>query len=232
MAQIDLSQIKTRYPKHGKPGLCIIINNEDFETKKKREGTQKDLKGLKNVFEELSFKVECHNNCTKDRTIKILQSIKNKNNYSSLFVFFLTHGYCGGIYAVDDGFISINEIQVYFNETNCPSFKDLPKVLIFESCTTVIEGIKSYERDPEPIEAHFLLAFACQPNSCAYRDFDNGAFYIQTLVNIIREKSHTMDFFDILKEVERKFAEEKSLRKYDQKPRVKSNLIRNLYLTR
>jgi hypothetical protein len=161
----------------------------------------------------------------------ILESIQYKRNYSSLFVFFLTHGCKNAIYGVDERPISIyGEIHEVLKAERCPSFENKPKVLVFQSCQT--EGMIT---DPQlPIEKHFLLAFACQPYTEAHRNLDRGSFYIQTLVKVIRENSERMDFLKMLTRVRQIFKEKAYFHDHTngQSPSENSQLTCDLYLTR
>ena len=54
--------------KHGRRGLCVIINNKNFNKvltgQQDREGTDVDAKALENVFMHLGFDVTRYDNLT------------------------------------------------------------------------------------------------------------------------------------------------------------------------
>ncbi|CAL8349420.1 unnamed protein product [Arctogadus glacialis] len=69
-----------KYPLTGKPtGLCLIINNENFQDGTKRRGTQKDAESLADVFSWLGFQVlMCKDQTASDmaRVTKLLADLK------------------------------------------------------------------------------------------------------------------------------------------------------------
>lgn len=182
--------------------LCIIINNVNYRRMEIRIGSESDVEALKSVFNESR---RCTVQVLNDRTAKQihehLKAINHTNSkYKCLFVFFLAHGYQGGIYGVDGGKVSINSIQLHLCKLNCPPFADKPKILTFQSCRDISDPIVGLSGMTED---NFLLAFAAQPYSASYRHTRRGSYYIQCLVHVIKEKGNEEDYISILTIVRR-----------------------------
>ena len=78
-------------------GYCLILNYENFSLSflSKRFGTEKDAKDLQTLFNKLKFKVEQHNDLSKEETEKALVKVATlecHSEYSCFVLCILSHG--------------------------------------------------------------------------------------------------------------------------------------------
>uniref|UniRef100_A0A3P9HY73 Caspase-9 n=1 Tax=Oryzias latipes TaxID=8090 RepID=A0A3P9HY73_ORYLA len=127
-------------------GLCLIINNLEFEPKTElsiRKGSNVDCDKLEKRFKSLNFVVEVRTNL-KQRQIKSeLSALSRKDHsiYDCCVVVILSHGtevshnrFPGAVYGVDGNHVSVQEITNYLNGQNCPSLQGKPKIFFIQAC--------------------------------------------------------------------------------------------------
>ena len=204
-------------------GYCLIINNSKF-TKLLSRGQENETgshEKIKNAFLDRGFRVKTLTDCTASEMIEGIQKLQNSKNYSSLFIFFLSHGYGGGVYGTNGVCLSFEELQYQLTAANCPSFSGKPKILIFPTCHMgEYPSLRATEDD-------FLLVFGTQPHSPAYRDEELGSHYIEKLLEVIEERGDGEDLEEIL-EVQRKMRDEGDT--VSLGPNYQSSLKDKLYL--
>ena len=219
------------YPMNSLPrGYCLIINNWKFRNGE-RKGSQKDAADLYNVFNELEFAVKIYENLTHDNIIELMKLAKNVDHskMKCFVVIVMTHGNAGVLYGTDGKAVSIDtEIIEPFRGKNCYTLVDKPKLFIFQACRggRLDDGVK--QEGPEtgqgledmdeveqwtdqlklPTEADILAAYAVPPGWASWRNETKGSWFIQSLVEAIKEYSEDYDLVSILTEVNRKVAEE------------------------
>ncbi|KAF2881650.1 hypothetical protein ILUMI_24507 [Ignelater luminosus] len=132
------------------PGVCLIVNQENFytefsdewkhllpKTDKKLEnriGTNIDRDKLKETFEKFGFVVITKDNLDHNYIIPAVKEVISQvPNNSSFIVCILSHGLEGKIYGVNSIPIDVKEIQGVMCKHNS-RLKGQPKVLILQSC--------------------------------------------------------------------------------------------------
>ena len=160
------------YPmNYSRPGLCVIFNNKYFKEKNyDRQGSEKDVMRLTEIFEDLRFEVETYFDQKSSDMRKIIREIAKRNfSEDSCFIcFIMSHGNRGNAITTAD----LN--QVYLNEFVDPfkandTLKNKPKLFFVQTCrgnnemnnydNDQMDG-EVYETDSSrvPIEADFLYA--------------------------------------------------------------------------
>ncbi|XP_057370114.1 uncharacterized protein LOC130691221 [Daphnia carinata] len=121
-----------------KPGLCVIVNQQEFEDpKQNRKGSDKDKEALKNTFKKLGFDFKVYENLDSvglESEINELANKKNFENYGCLVVCLLSHGIENAILCYDSKFVNITKLKYEFSSNNCPSLYGKPKIFIVQSC--------------------------------------------------------------------------------------------------
>ncbi|XP_046449952.1 uncharacterized protein LOC124198235 isoform X2 [Daphnia pulex] len=120
-----------------KPGLCVIINQEIFETEgNNRTGTNFDENSLKDVFTQLGFDVRIFKDLKAKDLCYCVQDLAKQDfsSYASLVVCILSHGDEGVVEGVDGESIKINELKYKFNSNDCPTLNGKPKIWIIQAC--------------------------------------------------------------------------------------------------
>ena len=212
---------------------CVIFNNLNFKTMPRRSGSDKDASDIRIMFQKLGFTVHTHRDCTSDEIRHHLKDLKRKNIQSvnaCFFIFFLSHGYTNGIYGVDETCFAFTELQTCLMPALpmlSPLMNGIPKVFIFQSCRNGEEPNKTFET-PDPLDDHFLLVFATQPNCLAYRNHTEGSHMVQCLLQAMREYPHETNIMNILTHTNRFLAQKTQY----QRLRFNSSLMHNLHLPR
>ena len=145
-------------------GLCVIINNEQFEgninipdatrrlntvditsvtrevpslSLKDRPGSQKDVQALKELFISFGFQVNVHQNLDKrdmEKQLKFYAEEQDHSNYDCFVCFVMSHGLEGTIYGVDGHTLQVSWIHKLFRPGKCRSLTDKPKLFFFQAC--------------------------------------------------------------------------------------------------
>uniref|UniRef100_A0A8B9YND6 Caspase-8 n=1 Tax=Bos mutus grunniens TaxID=30521 RepID=A0A8B9YND6_BOSMU len=199
-------------------GYCLIFNNYDFSIARKqvpelqdlkdRTGTDFDADALDKTFRELHFEIVHYKDQTAKGICEVLESYQKKDhkNKDCFICCILTHGNKGIIYGSDGQEASIYELTSYFTGLKCPSLIGKPKIFFIQACQgdkyqkgvaveTDSEQMEAYlevDSSPQkryiPDEADFLLGMATVKNYVSYRNIWNGAWYIQSLCQNLRER--------------------------------------------
>lgn len=121
-------------------GYCLIINNVAFEndTLERRDGSLKDAKRCKDVFEQLGFRSFIRHNQKKDQILKLCKNLSNMNDHqkmNALVVVVLSHGATQNIiWGSDNLSVDVMEMIGCFNNKNCPALIDKPKMFFICAC--------------------------------------------------------------------------------------------------
>ena len=195
-----------------------------------RIGSDLDADKLTDLFENfLKFKVTKVDDVTENELYQILHQLQTEDHqkYCAFVVILLSHGDKGGVVYCCDGVpITIKKISEFFTTANCPSLSNKPKLFFIQACrgqqpNQVIEitGQQSigYEARPmvttdgivenlssvytAPNLADFLFSFATVDNCTAMRDMKEGSWYVNELIDAIREFAESADISYILTKV-------------------------------
>uniref|UniRef100_A0AAV2K3T1 Caspase-8 n=1 Tax=Knipowitschia caucasica TaxID=637954 RepID=A0AAV2K3T1_KNICA len=208
------------YPMTGvRRGICSIVNNYKFSGKKLREGTQIDQECLEQVFRWLGFEVEVHPDCSSKKMVSVMEELSRRDHsdMDCVVCCFLSHGFEGGIYGVDDKSVHIEQLKMFFNGSKCPSLVDKPKLFFIQACQGLLEqqavnlqtdGPSCIESDAAKVDvsipsgADFLLGMATVPSYVSYREKSSGSWFIQALCkNLIQMVPRGEDLVSILTKV-------------------------------
>ncbi|MXQ79166.1 hypothetical protein E5288_WYG000208 [Bos mutus] len=214
----ELQTSDTVYRMTSKPrGYCLIFNNYDFSIARKQQSPLSHLpetwemfaaNALDKTFRELHFEIVHYKDQTAKGICEVLESYQKKDhkNKDCFICCILTHGNKGIIYGSDGQEASIYELTSYFTGLKCPSLIGKPKIFFIQACQgdkyqkgvaveTDSEQMEAYlevDSSPQkryiPDEADFLLGMATVKNYVSYRNIWNGAWYIQSLCQNLRER--------------------------------------------
>lgn len=149
------------YKMANKPcGICIIINNKDFEKHRNmedynlkvndpnqnvecpridltnREGSDVDAEAMTEVFEGFSFNVKRFDNMKFHDMQECLQehSTMDHSSYDCFVLVMLSHGKRNIVYSVDGYKFRISDIQAMFTSTECHTLENKPKLFFIQAC--------------------------------------------------------------------------------------------------
>ncbi|KAM4609342.1 caspase-8 [Polymixia lowei] len=214
------------YPMTGpKRGICLIINNYDFDNSIKllsnRHGTDFDERSLVSVFEWLGFETQIVHDCTRDQVLSVVQELRRKDHsqMDCLACCVLSHGQEGGVYGVDGQAVQLRELTEPFGGSQCPSLTEKPKLFFIQAC----QGSREQQavsiqadgpaprsvctdavvlRDTIPSDADFLMSMATVPHFASFRDRNVGTWFIQSLCqNLVQMVPSGHDLVSILTKV-------------------------------
>ena len=205
-------------------GKLIIINVEVFRkssglSENPRKGTDKDAAGLQQLFLDLGFIVERHDNPTTSEIKNVLHAAANED-YSNLSCFacaLLSHGEEGIIYGTD-GSVNIIDLTSLFRTKELAG---KPKIIFLQACRgakymesyNLVEGPRatSNRSVPDlPVGFDFLFCCSTVEGYYAWRHKERGSWFIQILIKVFRKFAHQMDIMRMLTFVNLFIARQKS----------------------
>ncbi|XP_078110651.1 caspase-9 [Sander vitreus] len=144
-------------------GLCLIINNVEFEPKSNlsnRKGSNIDCDKLERRFKALNFIVEVKTNLKQSQIKHGLSALSKKDHsqYDCCVVIILSHGtevnhnrFPGAVYGVDGQHVPVQHITNYLNGQHCPSLQGKPKLFFIQACGGG-EKDTGFEVSPDEVE--------------------------------------------------------------------------------
>ncbi|KAJ8676110.1 hypothetical protein QAD02_011896 [Eretmocerus hayati] len=138
-----------RYPMRSTPrGYVLLITNIVYTAIDNRPSAMRDREHLKQLFEDMGFKVLIHNDLTGNeikKTVREFSKMKELRRVDSAFVIISSHGYgehgkqeteIKGTDYLAPGYETVvcTDIIDYFTAENCPNLCGKPKVFIFQAC--------------------------------------------------------------------------------------------------
>ena len=120
-------------------GFCLIINIIDFDDREnlKRDGSEENVKLVREAFEYHGFEVESHRNLNNKQIIKLInEKVNNENSksYDAFVLYIHTHGIADSILCSNNELIKFYEIIGLFQDEICENFINKPKLIFFDCC--------------------------------------------------------------------------------------------------
>uniref|UniRef100_A0A1B6E4V5 Caspase family p20 domain-containing protein n=1 Tax=Clastoptera arizonana TaxID=38151 RepID=A0A1B6E4V5_9HEMI len=213
----DLSKA---YKMSSKPrGLALIINYKSYSNGDLREGSDKDVERLKSVLGELGYKILLEENLRLSdlrKTLKEFVKLKEHTLYDSCMLFIMTHGKREGLSGVSlesyvrDEKINSEEVHSYFYDE--PNLAGKPKMIFYQACRGDYAdyGVRCVSNNlqadgrcmNERGVADIAVVFPSAPGKVALRDSENGAWFIQTLCDVLIEEAWFKEFKELISEVD------------------------------
>nr|XP_040031062.1 caspase-3-like [Gasterosteus aculeatus aculeatus]XP_040031063.1 caspase-3-like [Gasterosteus aculeatus aculeatus] len=204
----DPYRYKMDYPSMG---ICLIINNKNFlhsTGMSPRNGTDVDAADAFRTFSKLGYKVTVANDQTVDQMIQLLVKVSKQDhsNSASFVCVLLSHGDEGVIYGTD-GFEKLDDLTKFFKGDRCRSLVGKPKLFFIQACrgTELDEGsqieadsVGGQTSDRIPVEADFLYAYSTAPGYYAWRNTQNGSWFMQSLCEMLRRFSGQLELMQIM----------------------------------
>jgi hypothetical protein len=125
-------------------GYCLLLDNYAFDFLPNRYECQIQPKLLKQVFTQLNFQVDHHQNLSYKDIVQLLDTYAIKDElvkHEALIIAIHSHAIenliCGTDFEVQKekihGVFTVQQIVEKFSDKNCPYLKGKPKIFIF--CT-------------------------------------------------------------------------------------------------
>ncbi|XP_059877020.1 caspase-2 isoform X4 [Delphinus delphis] len=177
----------------------------------------------------------------------------------SCIVALLSHGMEGGVYGVDGMLLQLQEVFRLFDNANCPSLQNKPKMFFIQACRgdETDRGVdqqdgKNHERSLEceesdaskeeglkmrlPTRSDMICGYACLRGTAAMRNTKRGSWYVEALTQVFCERACDKHVADMLVEVNALIKEREGYAPGTEFHRCKemseycSTLCRHLYL--
>ncbi|KAM5204995.1 caspase-2 isoform 3-T4 [Hipposideros larvatus] len=121
-------------------GLALVLSNVHFTGEKDlefRSGGDVDHSTLVALFKLLGYEVHVLFDQTAQEMQKKLQDFARLPAHrvtDSCIVALLSHGVEGGVYGVDGKLLQLQEVFQIFDNANCPSLQNKPKMFFIQAC--------------------------------------------------------------------------------------------------
>ncbi|XP_069325097.1 LOW QUALITY PROTEIN: inactive caspase-12-like [Eulemur rufifrons] len=217
------------------PGL--IICNKEFTYLPNRYGSEIDLLGMQDLLENLGYSVIVKENLTAQQMeteLKEFAARLEHQSSDSTFLVFMSHGILDGICGIqhripEPDVLPDDTIFTIFNNRNCRSLKDKPKVIIMQACRGRGIGMVWVAADSgeAPADTHgqvlqqrcvwndaitkahvekdFIAFKSSTPHNISWRLDLNGSLFISQLIYYFKEYSWCHHLEEIFRKVQHSF---------------------------
>ena len=180
-------------------GYCVIINNYKFDHHDDRQGSEKDVKELKSLFEELlGFKVQTHMNLKATEMLKRMEKIQlyAEHRAPCLVVVVMSHGSAEGVWGTDSKPVPVTDLTKYISDSKCPTLAGKPKLFLIQACRD--SAIGDDVHISEPIAPDMDITLATIHGESAYRSRESGSFFVQIFVETMKEHAATKSYKEMI----------------------------------
>uniref|UniRef100_A0A182NW71 Caspase family p20 domain-containing protein n=1 Tax=Anopheles dirus TaxID=7168 RepID=A0A182NW71_9DIPT len=182
---------------HGRRGMAIILNHENFELMNKREGSTIDRDTAVAVLTNLQFDVRVYNDLPSGRLFGELKRLADEDHTESdcLLVMVMTHGDEDVLYAYDRPY-SVDRLWEHFMGNACPTLLGKPKLFFIQACRGrafdkgVKLGCSDLDSDCHVFEPHkytipttadLLVMYSSYKGHVSWRNPRGGSWFIPAL---------------------------------------------------
>ncbi|XP_072102318.1 caspase-14-like [Mobula birostris] len=232
----DVQDQDDRYNMSGVRKAFILCVTEQ------REGAKIDLRNLKDILQTLDFEVtECINPTGKE-IISSLEKYRDsiEDEVCCSFVFILAHGSEGKVKGRDKKEVDLEEIFDMFNNEECCSLQQKPKVFVIQACRgekkdhgSDLAGFRALPSEPEklPMVSDTFVVYPSRPGYVAYRNPEKGSYMITFMTEVFRSHWNREHLYDMFVRVNRRMVSGK-YDKYKTTLVMESTLTKAIYLKR
>ncbi|XP_023063909.2 caspase-4 isoform X2 [Piliocolobus tephrosceles] len=233
--------------------LALIICNTEFDHLPPRNGADFDITGMKELLEGLDYSVDVEENLTArdmESALRAFAARPEHKSSDSTFLVLMSHGILEGICGTahdekNPDVLLYDTVFQIFNNRNCLSLKDKPKVIIVQACRSANRG-ELWVRDspaslevassqsPENleedavykthVEKDFIAFCSSTPHNVSWRDSTMGSVFITQLITCFQKYSWCCHLEEVFRKVQQSF----------ETPRAKAQMptIERLSMTR
>ncbi|XP_014395290.1 PREDICTED: caspase-12-like isoform X1 [Myotis brandtii] len=238
--------------KEGRTRLALIIHNKDFDHLCKRWGSEDDLVGMQDLLESLGYSVVVKENLTALEMVAVLCEFaarKEHRSSDSTILVFMSHGVLEGICGTkhrgeEPDILHDDTIFQIFNNRNCQSLRDKPKIIIMQACRGRGDGIVWVPDMGEAsalkccfwsdavtkthVEKDFIAFKSSTPHNSSWRGVKTGSFFISQIIYHFKEYAWCHHLEEIFRKVQHSFETPKELAQMPTIERV--SMTRYFYL--
>ncbi|XP_024899533.1 uncharacterized protein LOC102887403 [Pteropus alecto] len=214
--------------------LALIICNTEFDHLPLRKGSELDVTGMKELLEGLGYSVDVKEKLTATEMESVLREFAARPEHKSsdsTFLVFMSHGIldgiCGTLHSDEKpDVLPYDTIFRLFNNRNCLSLKDKPKVIIVQACRGANRGelwvsdspaaladshsqsLENLEEDAvykTHVEKDFIAFCSSTPHNVSWRDITKGSLFIAQLISCFQNYSWCCHLEEVFRKVQRSF---------------------------
>ncbi|XP_047375509.1 caspase-4-like isoform X1 [Sciurus carolinensis] len=197
---------------------ALIICNVAFKDLSLRSGSEHDIIGMKGLLESLDYTVHVKENLTAEdmkSELKKFADLPQHKFSDSMFLVLMSHGTLHGICGImhsekNEDVLPYDNIFQIFNNRNCVSLKDKPKVIIVQACRGVNKGEIWVGDSPAAaedsslgspmnlvedgvhkthVEKDFIAFYSSTPHNMSWRHEIRGSPFIRELIKCFQKYS-------------------------------------------
>ncbi|XP_051011838.1 caspase-12-like [Acomys russatus] len=230
---------KEIYPvmeKEGRTRLALIICNKKFDYLFDRDDAEADILNMQELLQHLGYSVVLKENLTaQEMEAELIEFAGRPEHQSSdsTFLVFMSHGILEGICGVkhrkkNPDVLHDDTIFTIFNNSNCRSLRNKPKVLIMQACrgkqdgiiwVSTSKGIATADTDEEQVlsykwnnsitkahvEKDFIAFKSSTPHNISWKVGKNGSLFISKLIDCFKNYCWCYHLEEIFRKVQHSF---------------------------
>ncbi|CAI9720322.1 caspase-2-like isoform X3 [Octopus vulgaris] len=199
-------------------GLALVININKIAGMAPREGSSIDYRRMSCLLKQLQFNVVSYDDeklTAENILIKVreFKDLPDHKNADATVVCLFSHGTNGFIYGTDGEKVSLDDVFSLFDVDECPDLRKKPKIFIMQSCrgdnvdlrrvpTLKVSATDFADNAPlqktEPTMSDSLFCYPTQEGYQAWRNYAEGSWFIQALVDIFARHACEKDICAML----------------------------------
>ncbi|XP_036115337.1 caspase-13-like [Molossus molossus] len=218
----------------GRTCLALIICNREFDHLPVREGAELDITRMTELLVGLDYNVTVEEKLTAKDMESVLEAFAacpEHRSSDSTFLVFMSHGILDGICGTQHSdekpdVLPYDTIFRIFNNRNCLSLKDKPKVIIVQACRGANRGELWVSDSPAPVadnssqspeileddgvykahvEKDFIAFCSSTPHNVSWRDRTKGSLFITQLITCFQKYSWNCHPEEVFRKVQLSF---------------------------
>ncbi|XP_076782263.1 caspase-12 [Arvicanthis niloticus] len=237
--KMKTERAKEIYPvmeKEGRTRLALIICNKKFDYLFDREDADIDILNMQELLQNLGYSVVLKENLTaQEMETELMQFAGRPEHQSSdsTFLVFMSHGILEGICGVKHrnkkpDVLHDDTIFTIFNNSNCRSLRNKPKILIMQACrgrhtgtiwVSTNKGIATADTDEEcalsykwnnsitkaHVETDFIAFKSSTPHNISWKVGKSGSLFISKLTDCFKKYCWCYHLEEIFRKVQHSF---------------------------
>ncbi|XP_073697595.1 caspase b-like isoform X1 [Garra rufa] len=233
-------------------GSALLINNIKCDYITDRKGAEIDQANMEWLLTALGYSVEKHTNLSGNALNTAVKNFSKRyehQNSDSTFVVIMSHGKrfdnkdaILGVHYNDrmnpSDIFFVEDIFSHLNTVSCPALIDKPKVILIQACRGGNTGgvyvpDSAFESDSwVHKEKDFVCFMSSLPDVSAYRDPENGSFFINYIVDTFSTSAHKYDIMELFRKIASRMEKDQRFRnKQKLLPCIeRTTLVKKFYL--
>lgn len=192
------------------PGYVCLLNYDSFKGRLdlELEGAEADTNNLASAFSRMGYTGHAHHSLTADQTrqeLAKLRDMKEVQQAGCLVVVVSSHGTPNQQFLTSDmELLNIQWVLDHFKDSQCPSLKGKPKLVIWNLCqgyyrdeqSRSSNNLNDYVRVDEPLR-DVLCLYSSSGNFTSYSFTRDGTPFVKALCRTLARHANNKEFADM-----------------------------------